>query len=97
MVLFAEDFEQEKEQKQEKQECLERQASVEKQHVYNDAFIQQMKYYEQFGETESTINSIKLITMDINREYFTKIIYFEVCNFVRLKIKLKCIFWKKVP
>ena len=54
LTSFTEDFEQEKEHKQEREENIERQASVEKQHVYNDAFIQQMRYYEQFGETEST-------------------------------------------
>lgn len=35
---------------------LERQESLEKQQVYEDAFIEQMERYVQFGELESELN-----------------------------------------
>ena len=34
--------------------ALARQASIEKQQVYEDAFLEQMNYYIQFGKTDGT-------------------------------------------
>ena len=44
----------EKELKEEAKMALARQASIEKQQVYEDAFLEQMNYYIQFGKTDGT-------------------------------------------
>ncbi|XP_048576389.1 dysbindin [Nematostella vectensis] len=55
---LKEDLEIEHELKNQKKEFLERQESVEKQKVYEDAFIEQMNYYIQFGHTEEPISTL---------------------------------------
>ena len=40
---------------------LERQASIEKQQVFEDAFIEQMNYYIQHGKTEGNISCWMLL------------------------------------
>ena len=42
---------------------LERQESLEKQQVYEDAFIEQMERYVQFGELESELNFISYLEL----------------------------------
>ena len=52
MFTSSEELEAEKELKEEQQLALVRQASLEKQQVYEDAFLEQMNYYMQFGKTD---------------------------------------------
>lgn len=51
-LILSEELQSEKERKEVKLQQLERQASIEKQQVYEDAFLEQMNYYIQHGKTE---------------------------------------------
>jgi len=53
--ILSEELQSEKERKEVKLQQLERQASIEKQQVYEDAFLEQMNYYIQHGKTEGEI------------------------------------------
>ena len=50
--IDSEELQTEKEKKEVKLQQIERQASIEKQQVYEDAFLEQMNYYIQHGKTE---------------------------------------------
>ena len=52
---FLEELQTEKERKEVQLQQLERQASIEKQQVYEDAFLEQMNYYIQHGKTEGNV------------------------------------------
>ena len=52
LEIDSEELQTEKEKKEVKLQQLERQASIEKQQVYEDAFLEQMNYYIQHGKTE---------------------------------------------
>ena len=50
--ILSEELQLAKEKNDVKLQQLERQASIEKQQVYEDAFLEQMNYYIQHGKTE---------------------------------------------
>jgi hypothetical protein len=50
--LLTEDLELKFQINNQHKEKLERQESIERQQVYEDAFIEQMNYYIQFGKTD---------------------------------------------
>ena len=52
--ILSEELQSAKERNDVKLQQLERQASIEKQQVYEDAFLEQMNYYIQHGKTEGT-------------------------------------------
>ena len=54
LFLISEELQLAKERNEVKLQQLERQASIEKQQVYEDAFLEQMNYYIQHGKTEGT-------------------------------------------
>lgn len=52
MIILSEELQSARERNDVKLQQLERQASIEKQQVYEDAFLEQMNYYIQHGKTE---------------------------------------------
>ena len=46
--------------------ALARQASIEKQQVYEDAFLEQMNYYIQFGKTDGTNQTLLCLSLSIS-------------------------------
>lgn len=50
--ILSEELQLAKERNDVKLQQLQRQASIEKQQVYEDAFLEQMNYYIQHGKTE---------------------------------------------
>lgn len=55
VIIISEELESEKEKREVELQQLERQASIEKQQVYEDAFLEQMNYYIQHGKTEGRL------------------------------------------
>lgn len=55
VIIISEELESEKEKREVEIQQLERQASIEKQQVYEDAFLEQMNYYIQHGKTEGRL------------------------------------------
>lgn len=55
VIIILEELESEKEKREVELQQLERQASIEKQQVYEDAFLEQMNYYIQHGKTEGRL------------------------------------------
>jgi len=55
LIVLSEELQSAREKNDVKLQQLERQASIEKQQVYEDAFLEQMNYYIQHGKTEGTI------------------------------------------
>lgn len=53
--ILSEELQLAKERNDVKLQQLERQASIEKQQVYEDAFLEQMNYYIQHGKTEGIL------------------------------------------
>lgn len=58
-IIISEELESEKEKREVELQQLERQASIEKQQVYEDAFLEQMNYYIQHGKTEGKLLRFK--------------------------------------
>jgi len=52
IIILSEELQSAREKNDVKLQQLERQASIEKQQVYEDAFLEQMNYYIQHGKTE---------------------------------------------
>lgn len=59
VIIISEELESEKEKREVELQQLERQASIEKQQVYEDAFLEQMNYYIQHGKTEGRLLRFK--------------------------------------
>ena len=53
VFFFAEEFKAKKSIEDEQTKKLERQASAERQKVYEDVFLEEMQHYIQYGATES--------------------------------------------
>lgn len=60
LILCSEEFKVQKSKDDEHTKKLERQASAERQKVYEDVFLEEMQHYIQYGATESKPNECAL-------------------------------------